>query len=117
MNRNQNGNPLPDVNEGLLHALPLATENTMDVDINGNGSPGDETLNPILKASAKSLTPTVSDQALNTLNELRESNLLCDAQITVGEQAFNVHRAIMCSCSSYFRLRGSTPAITDAKLL
>ncbi|XP_070133311.1 kelch-like protein 10 isoform X1 [Drosophila bipectinata] len=103
MNRNQNGNPLPDVNQGLLHALPLATENTMDVDINGNGSPGDETLNPILKASAKSLTPTVSDQALNTLNELRESNLLCDAQITVGEQAFNVHRAIMCSCSSYFR--------------
>uniref|UniRef100_A0A6P4EJZ8 Kelch-like protein 10 n=1 Tax=Drosophila rhopaloa TaxID=1041015 RepID=A0A6P4EJZ8_DRORH len=60
-------------------------------------------LNTVLKASAKSLAPAVSDEALNTLNELREANLLCDAQISVGEQAFNVHRAIMCSCSSYFR--------------
>ncbi|XP_041564730.1 ring canal kelch homolog isoform X3 [Drosophila elegans] len=57
----------------------------------------------VLKASAKSLAPTVSDEALNTLNELREANLLCDAQISVGEHAFNVHRAIMSSCSSYFR--------------
>ncbi|KAH8400506.1 hypothetical protein KR222_002552, partial [Zaprionus bogoriensis] len=51
----------------------------------------------------KSLSPIVSDHALNVLNELREANLLCDAQISVGEQSFNVHRAIMCSCSSYFR--------------
>lgn len=103
MNRNQNGNHLHGVNEGLPLALSLAPENAMDVDVDGNGHPGDDLLNPILISSAKSLTPTVSDQALNTLNELRESNLLCDAQITVGEQAFNVHRAIMCSCSSYFR--------------
>lgn len=91
------------VNEGQPLALSLGPENTMDVDVDGNSHAGDDLHNPILKASAKSLTPTVSDQALNTLNELRESNLLCDAQITVGEQAFNVHRAIMCSCSSYFR--------------
>ncbi|EDW55450.1 GM15044 [Drosophila sechellia] len=59
----------------------------------------------ILKAHTKSLAPIVSDEALNTLNELREQNLLCDAQISVGEDVFNVHRAIMCSCSSYFRFR------------
>ncbi|KAH8272167.1 hypothetical protein KR018_004487 [Drosophila ironensis] len=102
MNRNQNGNHLHGINEGLPLMLALAPELSMEADAEGT-HPEDELLNPLLKGSAKPLTPTVSDQALNTLNELRESNLLCDAQISVGEQAFNVHRAIMCSCSSYFR--------------
>lgn len=90
MNRH-NGNHLHGMNEGPMEL--------MEVEM------GDE-LDPhslAQKPSAKSLSPIVSDHALNVLNELREANLLCDAQISVGEQSFNVHRAIMCSCSSYFR--------------
>ncbi|XP_034474561.1 kelch-like protein 10 isoform X2 [Drosophila innubila] len=100
MNR-QNGNHLHGMNEGQLELAPLEL---MDVDMDGNFQ-GDEldSNNPTQKSSAKSLSPIVSDHALNVLNELREANLLCDAQISVGEQSFNVHRAIMCSCSSYFR--------------
>ncbi|KAH8251456.1 hypothetical protein KR038_000164 [Drosophila bunnanda] len=109
MNHHQNGNHLHGVNEGLSlphNLVPALSIGTLERDADGN-SPADELLgvglHPNLKASPKSLAPTVSDHALNTLNELREANLLCDAQISVGEQAFNVHRAIMCSCSSYFR--------------
>ncbi|KAL7738828.1 hypothetical protein ACLKA6_001347 [Drosophila palustris] len=104
MNR-QNGNHLHGMNEGQLELAPLEL---MDVDMDMDSSyQGDEldnnNPNPTQKPSAKSLSPIVSDHALNVLNELREANLLCDAQISVGEQSFNVHRAIMCSCSSYFR--------------
>ncbi|XP_023031778.1 kelch-like protein 10 isoform X1 [Drosophila willistoni] len=109
-NNNNNNNHLHGVNEGGILAVVLAPElslETIDIDPMDAQYQGDElanvSLNPTMKSSSKSLAPTVSDQALNTLNELREENLLCDAQISVGEQAFNVHRAIMCSCSSYFR--------------
>ncbi|KAH8321099.1 kelch-like protein 10 isoform X1 [Drosophila kikkawai] len=109
MNHNQNENHIHGVNEGLslpLTLVPSLSIDTMELEADGN-SLADELLgvglHSNIKASPKSLAPTVSDNALNTLNELREANLLCDAQISVGEQAFNVHRAIMCSCSSYFR--------------
>lgn len=99
MNR-QNGNHLHGMNEGQLELAPIEM---VDVDMDGSFQ-GDELDNsPTQKPSTKSLSPIVSDHALNVLNELREANLLCDAQISVGEQSFNVHRAIMCSCSSYFR--------------
>lgn len=109
MNHNQNGNHLHGVNEGLslpLSTVPALSIETMEMDEDGS-HPDDDLLggglHPDLKASPKALAPTVSDHALNTLNELREANLLCDAEISVGDQSFNVHRAIMCSCSSYFR--------------
>lgn len=64
----------------------------------------DENDDPLaLKTSRKSLHSSISDQALSTLNELRRNNLLCDAIITVADASFNVHRAIMSACSSYFR--------------
>lgn len=56
--------------------------------------------NPI---ASKRLKTSISDQALKTLNDLRCNNLLCDAVISVSDACFNVHRAIMSSCSSYFR--------------
>lgn len=49
------------------------------------------------------LKSSMSDKALNTLNDLRCNNLLCDAVISVSDACFNVHRAILSSCSSYFR--------------
>ncbi|XP_022223094.1 kelch-like protein 10 [Drosophila obscura] len=108
MHRNQNVEHFHGVIEGVPLVPDLPFE-AMEVDMEINYQ-GDELSNGGLglgstQSSSKSLAPTVSDQALNTLNELREANLLCDAEISVGEHehAFNVHRAIMCSCSSYFR--------------
>ncbi|XP_070069100.1 kelch-like protein 10 isoform X2 [Drosophila takahashii] len=106
MNRDQNENDMHSVNAGLPFALEVPPELSVDsMEVNADGiQPEDKLLGRgVLNESARTLTSTVSDEALNTLNELREANLLCDAQISVGEQAFNVHRAIMCSCSSYFR--------------
>lgn len=94
MNRH-NGNHLHGMNEGPMELLEVEMRDELD-----NHSPAQ-------KPSAKSLSTIVSDHALTVLNELREANLLCDAQISVGEQSFNVHRAIMCSCSSYFRWVGT----------
>lgn len=82
-----------------MHGMNEGPVELMEVEMGDELDPH----SPAQKPSAKSLSPIVSDHALNVLNELREANLLCDAQISVGEQSFNVHRAIMCSCSSYFR--------------
>ncbi|XP_055907678.1 kelch-like protein 10 isoform X2 [Eupeodes corollae] len=45
----------------------------------------------------------ISEEALNALNEMRKGNLMCDAVVNVNDGSFNVHRAILSSCSSYFR--------------
>ncbi|EEB15077.1 conserved hypothetical protein [Pediculus humanus corporis] len=46
----------------------------------------------------------MSAQALNSLNDLRQKNLLCDATIRLEDGGvFHVHRAILSSCSTYFR--------------
>lgn len=53
--------------------------------------------------STKRLKISISAQALKTLHDLRCNNVLCDAVISVADDCFNVHRAIISSCSSYFR--------------
>ncbi|XP_016954296.1 kelch-like protein 10 [Drosophila biarmipes] len=104
MNLNRNENHLHSFNESLNFGIELSHDLSMDLmELNANGSHAEDNPNTVINMSARPLTRTVSDEAFNTLNELREANLLCDAQISVGEEAFNVHRAIMCSCSSYFR--------------
>ncbi|XP_026463308.1 kelch-like protein 10 [Ctenocephalides felis] len=46
----------------------------------------------------------MSQQAMMSLYEMRQNNLLCDAVIRVDDgTCFPVHRAILCACSSYFR--------------
>lgn len=44
-----------------------------------------------------------SEQACAILNDLRKAGQLCDAIIIVDGQEFPVHKAIMASCSSFFR--------------
>ncbi|XP_069963163.1 kelch-like protein 10 isoform X1 [Bactrocera oleae] len=70
-----------------------------------------------LSAPKRSLNATMSDHALNTLNELRRNNLLCDAVVSVSDASFNVHRAIMSACSSYFRAQftGFNSTISPSK--
>lgn len=46
----------------------------------------------------------MSSEAMQKLFEMRLNNQLCDAMIRVdNERTYNIHRAIMCACSSYFR--------------
>lgn len=45
----------------------------------------------------------ISQEAMLKLNEMRVTNQLCDASIRTGDEIFNVHRAILCACSEYFR--------------
>lgn len=46
----------------------------------------------------------ISHEAMVQLNEMRVNNQLCDACIkTEKGEVFNVHRAMICACSGYFR--------------
>lgn len=45
----------------------------------------------------------ISYVAMKALDEMRLSNTLCDATITQDDSTFPVHRAILGSCSDYFR--------------
>lgn len=79
---------------------PLQDEGVMsdgDMDLSDNDSDTNKL------GVTKRVGTSVSDEALRTLNELRHNNLLCDAVISVTDGSFNVHRAIMSACSSYFR--------------
>lgn len=47
----------------------------------------------------------MSHNAMHALFEMRTSNTLCDATITLEDRTvLNVHRNILSSCSEYFRL-------------
>lgn len=47
----------------------------------------------------------MSQNAMHALFEMRTSNTLCDATITLADETIlNVHRNILSSCSEYFRL-------------
>lgn len=47
---------------------------------------------------------SMSAQAMQSLYELRQNNLLCDAVLRLEDGGvFSVHRAILSACSTYFR--------------
>lgn len=51
----------------------------------------------------------MSQKAMHALFEMHTSNMLCDATITLQDgTVLNVHRAILCSCSEYFRATFTT---------
>lgn len=45
----------------------------------------------------------MSHRAMQCLDEMRITNVLCDATITLDDQVITVHRAVLCACSDYFR--------------
>ena len=46
----------------------------------------------------------MSHDAMQKLFEMRLNNQLCDAVIRIGkDRSYNIHRAILCACSTYFR--------------
>ena len=49
------------------------------------------------------------DELLHKLNELRETNTLCDATIRVQGQDFPAHRCVLSAASSYFRGMFTSP--------
>lgn len=44
----------------------------------------------------------MSYKAMQCLNEMRMTNILCDATITLDDKVFTVHRAVLCANSDYF---------------
>lgn len=57
-----------------------------------------------MASTAGEIEKKISKQACDVLDELRRAGQLCDAVITVDDDAhFTVHRAIMSACSPYFR--------------
>lgn len=54
-------------------------------------------------ASERTIRARMSEETLNQLNEMRTSNTLTDGTITVTGATFPIHRAVLSSCSSYFR--------------
>ena len=49
------------------------------------------------------------------LDELRKHGLLCDVKLVVEGSEFNAHRAVLASCSSYFRSMFTTSMIEKEK--
>ena len=46
----------------------------------------------------------MSTQAMESLYDLRQNNLLCDAVLRLEDGGvFSIHRAILSACSTYFR--------------
>jgi kelch-like protein 10 len=46
----------------------------------------------------------MSSEAMQKLFQMRLNNQLCDAIIRVdNDRSYNIHRAILCACSTYFR--------------
>lgn len=49
--------------------------------------------------------PCMSAEAMMKLYEMHLNNTLCDAVLVMDDESvFNVHRAMLSACSSYFRL-------------
>ncbi|CAG9769823.1 unnamed protein product [Ceutorhynchus assimilis] len=58
----------------------------------------------------------MSIEAMQALFELKESNQLCDAVLILDDGSeIPVHRAILCSCSAYFRALFMTPLLKKEK--
>ncbi|XP_015117543.1 kelch-like protein 10 [Diachasma alloeum] len=58
----------------------------------------------------------MSTQAMQSLYDLRQNNLFCDAVVHLEDGGvFSIHRAILSACSSYFRTLFTTSFYTEEK--
>ncbi|KAG7204994.1 hypothetical protein KM043_005379 [Ampulex compressa] len=88
----------------------------MDVDPNNassNSGKCDTKLQPLI---AESGGRCMSTQAMQSLYDFRQNNLLCDAVLRLGDGGvFPIHRAILSACSTYFRALFTTTLHSSEK--
>lgn len=67
---------------------------------------------------AESGVRCMSTQAMQSLNDFRQNNLLCDAVLRLEDGGvFPIHRAILSACSTYFRLNFNRRILLSAYYL
>ncbi|XP_058809482.1 kelch-like protein 10 [Phymastichus coffea] len=75
----------------------------MELDENNNNASNNARSNECCTKRLASRCPS-SSQTLQSLYDLRQNNLLCDAVIRLEDGGvFSIHRAILSACSAYFR--------------
>lgn len=58
----------------------------------------------------------MSSEAMIKLYEMRVNNQLCDGEICLDDKkTFQIHRAILCACSAYFRYKLCATCISEWK--
>ena len=76
----------------------------MDVDSNDNSRDTDLCETNAQRLIAESGARCMSTQAMQSLYDFRQNNLLCDAVLRLEDGGvFPIHRAILSACSPYFR--------------
>lgn len=76
----------------------------MDVDLNDNSKDNDLCETNTQRLIAESGGRCMSTQAMQSLYDFRQNNLLCDAVLRLEDGGvFPIHRAILSACSPYFR--------------
>lgn len=76
----------------------------MDVDSNDNSRDIDLHETNTQRLIAESGGRCMSTQAMQSLYDFRQNNLLCDAVLRLEDGGvFPIHRAILSACSPYFR--------------
>lgn len=76
----------------------------MDVDSNDNSRNIDSHETNTQRLIAESGGRCMSTQAMQSLYDFRQNNLLCDAVLRLEDGGvFPIHRAILSACSPYFR--------------
>ena len=75
----------------------------------------DEEISSDEEASGSPPHPCMSHEAMIKLYEMRQNNQLCDGVIhcLADDKYLNIHRAILCACSSYFKWVTSTCWLTS----
>lgn len=77
----------------------------MDVDSSCESTNDDNTAINTQRLIADNGGRCMSTQAMQSLYDLRQNKLLCDAVIRLEDGGvFHIHRAILSACSTYFRL-------------
>ncbi|KAF3424065.1 hypothetical protein E2986_07162, partial [Frieseomelitta varia] len=83
---------------------PVSRRFDMDVDSNDNSKDTDLCETNAQRLIAESGARCMSTQAMQSLYDFRQNNLLCDAVLRLEDGGvFPIHRAILSACSPYFR--------------